>query len=220
MDYKKLIGLTCYGGLCFIAGYLFSDKLNKKKYEKKADDEIESVKKRLNAIYGVGAFNNTQDSPKKEEAVEDKPVLTEKEMNSLKNGGKQLQGSRRDTVIKDFVDYSAQYKPETSSSVDVTNPGHLRDFDISKPYIITEEEFSDSVYDAYTLFYYSDGVLADDDDNVILNMTSVIGEEAKEAINDPEGFGDCLYVRNDETQCDYEILRDEREFNKIKNGEQ
>lgn len=78
------------------------------------------------------------------------------------------------------------------------------------PYVISPEEFDE--LDGYTpvsLTYFADGVLADEHGIVIDDVEEIVGD----ALNH---FGeyeeDSVYVRNDAKRCDYEILRDEREY--------
>lgn len=82
------------------------------------------------------------------------------------------------------------------------------------PYIIPPEAFGElDEYDQISLTYYADGVLADENDEVIDNSEEIVG---KEALN---GFGkyeeDSVFVRNDRLKTDYEILSDQRDYSEI-----
>lgn len=82
--------------------------------------------------------------------------------------------------------------------------------DIKKPYVISPEQFENSEYPVETLTYYNDGVLTDDQNNVIEDAASMVG------VDFPEHYGefedDCVYVRNDKEEVDYEILADLRNY--------
>lgn len=85
---------------------------------------------------------------------------------------------------------------------------------VSDIYIIQPDEFDTIGHRTESLNYYADGVLTDQFDNVIDFEEDIIGD-----INPGEHFGeyeeDSVHVRNDITQCDYEILRDTRKFSEV-----
>ena len=60
--------------------------------------------------------------------------------------------------------------------------------------------------------YYADGILADEDDT-ILNLDEVIGEDAVNHIGDYED--DAVHVRNDARKVYYEVLVDERSYKTV-----
>lgn len=76
--------------------------------------------------------------------------------------------------------------------------------DIIKPYVITPEEAGDEGYVIKTWSYYLDGAVTDEDDMVVVNYDLIVGD-AIEKFNQYEEHG-AVYVRNDNTECDYEIL--------------
>lgn len=79
--------------------------------------------------------------------------------------------------------------------------------DACAPYMITPDEFgSRAGYDAESLTYYADGVLADLLEDAIEDADDVVGTEFMNHFgkgDDP----DFVYVRNEAKQCDYEIER-------------
>lgn len=79
-----------------------------------------------------------------------------------------------------------------------------------KPYVIAPEEFDEIGYETISLYYYTDGVVADRDDNVIDNVDEIIGNDSLGTFGQYED--DSVYVRNDALKCDYEILRAEENF--------
>lgn len=105
----------------------------------------------------------------------------------------------------------AEYKEvvaETSySSCDLTNG-------CSDPYVITPEELGgeQGEYNILSLTYFSDGVLADDQGEVI-NIANAIGEEALEHFGVYED--DAVHVRNESWNTDFEIFLDERKYTEV-----
>ena len=89
------------------------------------------------------------------------------------------------------------------------------EMDIDAPYVIAPEEFGElDDYETETLTYYKDKVLADDWDNKIENVDDLVGEESLTHFGEYEE--DSVYVRNDTTKTDYEILLDERNFSDVR----
>lgn len=86
------------------------------------------------------------------------------------------------------------------------------------PRIISPFEFGENgdEYEAVSLTYYADGVLADDLDEPIDDIDSVVGSEALNHFGDNESDPDSVYVRNDRMKCDYEILLDTRNYADVK----
>lgn len=77
------------------------------------------------------------------------------------------------------------------------------------PYVIPPEEFDELGYTTISLTCFADGVLADENGVVIDDVEEIVGD----ALNHfGEYEDDSVYVRNDAKRCDYEILRDEREY--------
>lgn len=81
-------------------------------------------------------------------------------------------------------------------------------------YIITPEEYaSREGYEAESLYYYKNGVLTDEDDNVIPNMEEMVGEDAVNHFGEYEE--DVIHIRNDDLETDYEIQYVDEDFEPI-----
>ena len=82
---------------------------------------------------------------------------------------------------------------------------------MEKPYVIPPENFDDQDdYDTVSLWYYSDGTLADFDGNVIEDVENTVGVDSLTTFGEYED--DTVFVRNDRLKTDYEILLDNRKF--------
>jgi len=87
----------------------------------------------------------------------------------------------------------------------LSNKGNADD-----PYAITVEQFADENdhYDKITLYYYEDdGVIAEENEEVLVDADNIIGTEFVEHFGDDTGDPEITYVRNDKIQVDYEIIR-------------
>ena len=83
--------------------------------------------------------------------------------------------------------------------------------DVYEPYIIHPEEYGEiHAYETLSLNYYADGVLTDDLDNLIEDVESIVPADFADHYGEFED--DAVFVRNDERQCVYEILRENRTY--------
>lgn len=83
------------------------------------------------------------------------------------------------------------------------------------PYVIPINMLDDDEYPVIQTVYYSDGVLADDNEDPIDNWQSLIG-----SMENLEGFdipgNDEIYIRNERLHVDVEVLRDLEAFSNIR----
>ena len=86
---------------------------------------------------------------------------------------------------------------------------------MASPRVISPDEFGENPdeYEPVSLTYYADGVLADEMDEVIENVDEIVGEGSLSTFGEYEK--DSVFVRNDMTKCDYEILRDTRNYSDV-----
>lgn len=82
--------------------------------------------------------------------------------------------------------------------------------------VISPDEYGENgdEYDLLSYTYYADGVLADEMDDPIEDIEDVIGSEALNTFGEYEP--NAVFVRNDRTRCDYEILRDTSRYSEVK----
>ncbi|MBO7449425.1 MAG: hypothetical protein J6U54_03570 [Clostridiales bacterium] len=79
------------------------------------------------------------------------------------------------------------------------------------PYQITPDEFGESKFNV-TFLYYDDGVVTDEMGDIVEDVEEAIGTEFVNWFGEYEE--DTAFVRNDKRHCDYEILREGRNYNK------
>lgn len=83
-----------------------------------------------------------------------------------------------------------------------------------EPYVISPDEFGELYdYDPVTLILYKDGILAYEDGVRVEDVDDVVGIESLNTFGRYED--DCVYVRNENMKCDYEILRDEARYSDL-----
>ena len=92
--------------------------------------------------------------------------------------------------------------------------GELDDKDVYEPFIIRPEEYGElHAYETLSLNYYADGVLTDELDNPIEDVERLVPADFADHFGEYED--DVVHVRNDNLECDYEILRDLRKFTDV-----
>lgn len=82
----------------------------------------------------------------------------------------------------------------------------------TKPYVISPEEFGEYGNKTVSLTYYADFVLTDEDDEIIPDPEAIIGD-ALEHFGEYED--DSVHVRDENIECDYEILKSEKTFSEV-----
>ena len=79
--------------------------------------------------------------------------------------------------------------------------------------IIDPDDFGeDEDYDQISLTFYADGILADDDDNIIDDVEGTISKYALLHIGEYED--DAVHVKNEKRHVYYEVLTDSRSYEK------
>lgn len=179
--------------LIFIAGSTVGSIVTwqyvKKKYERIAQNEIDSVKK---------VFSNRENDTvikvdpvkAKIEKAEEKPDLSEYAARLEKEG---------------YINYS-----------DIGNGSEKKKQSFTKknPYVISPEEFGEcEAYEKISLSFYADQILADENDKLVEDVEGTVGFESLTHFGEYED--DSVFVRNDRLKCDYEILLDQRTFSDI-----
>lgn len=182
--------LGAIGG--FVGGYYYT----KNKYLSLAEKEIDSVRK----VYEKHFANEPQ--IKQPTALENPQTIN----NTIQ------EAKASDNDKKTYQNYAGMYGGERPAKKHGSNK--------STPYVISPTEFSESEYEAITLFYYSDKVLADMDGNIIHNINELIGPEALSTFgrytDEEHDYDNVVYVRDDNKKVDYEISWDVRKYSDVK----
>lgn len=87
--------------------------------------------------------------------------------------------------------------------------------EVDKPYVISPGEFGElgDEYTRISLSYYADGILADENDEIIEDADEIVGEDFADHFGEYES--DSVFVRNDRLKCDYEILIDQCKYSEV-----
>lgn len=182
------------GGIAFVAGaavgVLTTWRYFKAKYKKIADEEIESVVEVLK-----DDLKQERESHKQTlDMAQGMSKIIKKEQEQYNN-------------VLEEVNYSGCYdNPKEEEGRKTMQPS-------SKPYyqIGFDEYGMIEDYKEVQVMYYKDDVLVDlADDEIIMDAEDRFGHECLKIFDAP-GAPDAIYMRNDELQEDYEIVRNDEE---------
>ena len=190
--------------LAFVAGAAIGSvitwKLVKDKYEQIAQEEIDSVKDTFR--------NRTKETEPNSEESED-----ETETESGRRNKKNLEKPDIFAYASKINDMGYRnYSGISQDKADEEDEEEREEMD--EPYIISPEEFGElDGYEKITLYHYSDGVLTDDDNEPVEDVTNTVGDDYVDHFGEYED--DSVFVRNDRLKCDYEILLDEDKYSDV-----
>lgn len=185
-----------------VIGSLVTWKYVKTKYERIAQEEIDSVK---------SVFRDQSNGITKPHAEEDRHE--DCAPSELKDNEGELYYRVTDMEMHEYMDAASRY----SSTADVSSVKNERKeggtYMATKPYVISPDDFGElDGYETTTLTYYADGVLEDD-------YYIVIDEEEVDAMVGIDSFNhfgeheaDTVFVRNEQRKTDFEIQRDLRKY--------
>lgn len=201
-------------GFAFVAGLTIGAAgawyYLKDKYAKLAEEEIASVK---------AAYAKREKPTTEEKAGHFHQNCTDCPLANIKNGEQTLEAVSLVNAAKNMdkgsiTEYTqrlqeAGYK-DYSRTIDEKpsgTPGEV-------PYVISPDEFGElEDYTKVSLTYFADGVLADECGEIVDDVEEIIGDGL-------DHFGeyedDSVFVRSDAKRCDYEILKDLRDFSDFK----
>lgn len=170
--------------------WLITKKIYEKKYSDLAQEEIDSVKKRFTVpIKTLKPKENTVEEKKvTADMATHKPNLTEYAKK-----------------IKEYTNYSNSKNEDDSPRIKDIRP-------VSEVIqVIDPEEYGDERdYDKIELTLYADGILADENDEIIDDVGAVVGPDALDRFGEYED--DAVHVKNDLRKAYYEVLADERSY--------
>lgn len=173
-------------------GSVVTWQYTKKKYERIAQEEIDSVKEIFSKRESAAEVEIVTPEPQtaKVGKPEEKPDITEYAARLEREG------------YTNYSNVSAGEKKEEQEAMEM------------KPYVISPEEFGEfEDYERISLSYYADQILADEDDEKVEDVDNVVGLESLTHFGEFED--DSVFVRNDRLKCDYEILLDQRTYSDV-----
>ena len=198
---NKIVSFILGAGIGSVTTYF----VVKKTIQERADEEIESV---------VTTFKERYDKIEKILTDEQKEKIgvysSEKEFKVIEPDIQTEEEPYKDKV--EDLGYSVGVDLSENNDKHVDNITQIDDVKIDMaPYTISEEEFGEFGNEEMTLILYADGVLADEQDQLIDDPESLLG-------NCLEEFGeydDALYVRNESKEIDFVVIRSDKTFDDV-----
>lgn len=167
-------------------------KLLRDRYALLAQEEIDSVKEALSRKEQEELPMDEEEAKQKAMAAKEKPDITEY-VSKVKDMG--------------YVDYSDISKNKDNNTEEDSQV-------VDKPYVISPDDFDEyDDYDTIELTYYSDQVLADENNEIVDDVEDIVGFESLNHFGEYED--DSVFVRNDRLKCDYQILLDSRKYSDV-----
>lgn len=207
MTVKKALSYLAITILSFGAGFGAGVIFEKRRYEKNLNDEIEPIRQKfaedLNKLKNQSKSNESSEEPKSDISEEPKPEHT-----VIKKDDDDINIAASNGSSVDYVSFYTSSDPEL----------HVEHGYSSTPVIVSPEEFADDgEYSFYTFFYYTDGVVLDDADDPVEDLTDCIGDDALNHFGEYDP--DTVYIRNDKKKAYYEIIKDARSSTDVRKRE-
>lgn len=109
---------------------------------------------------------------------------------------------------RDITEYASMIHKESYIPEESDDPEDVETVDA--PYVISPKEFGECNYETISLTYYSDGVLVDENNDPVDDVNEIVGKDFASHFREYEE--DSIFIRNDSKKCDYEILRDYKNY--------
>lgn len=178
------------------AGYLVTKKLLDAKFEAELHLQIQDVKDYYRIIRKEGEYASPETVP---------TVETEVTYDDVLEGLEYIE-----TTPEEVTETEDVVEDEEEEEVVVRNP--------NEPYVISVKEFMEDrlEYDKVTLSYFEDDdVLCDEREEVIPNVDATVGSDALTKFGVLSEDSKIVYVRNERTKTDFEVLRDSGSYSEI-----
>ena len=190
------------GGGCLGVGFAVGYTIAKKKYIKKINAELEKIHKNNYDLTKV-----EEEPVKTQVSVEE--VLDQDVFHKPEKDFVQTAQNLNESIKADRKRYENEVKQYATSSVEKEKQDNQEFVTM-----ITPEEFMDSKYDALILYYHTDSVITDSDDNIYHMYMDMIGSEIKQVVDDPNYELASVYIKDDKLQKVFEVMIVDYPFNK------
>lgn len=171
----------------------------KPKYERMIQEEVDAFKKEF-----VECMNDMQAAADEDESEDDEERPRQIDLDDLEDLDRSELEDEYDPDSEELAEYEKivkQYTNEEGGAEKVAK----------QPYVISPYDFGElDGYRQISLTYYSDGVLEDDDQEIVTDVDELIGVGSLNTFGEYED--DSVFVRNERLRTDFEILKDYRTY--------
>lgn len=177
-------------------------KVVKTKYERIAQEEIESVKEAY-ADMVANLQEQVDDYSTMDEAEEWTDRASKIDWSDLEDLDEEDEDESEpdDDDLNAYTRLVEQYTNKKGGAEDMTK----------EPYVISPYDFGElDNYSQVELTYYADGTLEDEDYNIVTDVDELIGRDSLYTFGEYED--DAVFVRNERLRADFQILKDYRTY--------
>lgn len=170
----------------------------KPKYERIIQEEVDAFKKDF--VECMVEMQTVSDEEESEDEDEDRPSqINWDELEDLDE--EELEEIDPEEELAEYEAIARHYTNEEGGAVEVAK----------NPYVISPFDFGElDGYKQISLTYYADGVLEDDDQEIVRDVDELIGVGSLNTFGEYED--DSVFVRNERLRVDFEILKDYRTY--------
>lgn len=177
-------------------------KVIKTKYEKIAQEEIDSVKEAF-ADRLANLQEQVDDYSEADAAEEWADRARQINWDELEDLDEEDDIGLEGDDLAEYAQLASIYTKEEGGAKNMTK----------KPYVISPDDFGElDDYNRISLTYYADGIVEDEDREIVNDVDELIGEDSLTHFGEYED--DSVFVRNDYLRTDFEILKDYRSYDK------
>ena len=190
-------------------------KVVKTKYERIVQEEIDSVKETF-----ASRFTNSSDgdgNTPNENADDTFHQINWSELEDLNEEDEEEEEEDEDDDEENegdqdyLCDYGLLIDPYTTDNIEKGGAENMA----KEPYVISPYDFGEiEEYHKIELTYYEDGILEDDEYNIVNDADELIGPKALTTFGEYED--DAVFVRNERLHTDFQILKDYRTYDEAR----
>ena len=210
---RKIINLIIFTvGAAF--GSAVTWKIVKDRYEKIVQEEIKSVKEvfsdRFNHSNEESSSEESDDEMSEEDSVSDYRKICWDDLEDLDPSEleeEEYQADYAGAVVSKYEDIANIYKEGGADNMPTSES--------REPYVIEPIEFGElDGYKTFELTYYEDGILEDENYEIVRNPEEILGPDALGSFGEYED--DSVFVRNERLCADFQILKDYRTYDEAR----
>lgn len=182
-------------------GSVVTWKVVKTKYDQIMQEEIDSIKETFADIY---SDSQDEESADEEQSDTSESQISWDELEDL---------DEEEEPEEDLNEYESLVKKYYTNE-----KGGAEDMIDNKPkapYVISPYDFGElDDYSLFELTYYADGILEDEDYNIVNDVEDLLGPKALTTFGEYEE--DAVFVRNEELRADFQILKEYRTYSEAR----
>lgn len=180
-------------------------KVVKAKYEKIVQEELESIKEAFADRIGETQGQNEDDT---ESEADEESDGSDRQIDWDELEDLDEEDEEDDSCDEDLNEYERLVENYTNEK------GGAKKME-KEPYVIAPYDFGElDDYSQIELTYYDDGVLEDDEYNIVTDADELIGPKALTTFGEYED--DAVFVRNERLKADFQILKDYRTYDEAR----